>query len=111
MKRNTHDSNTTDCTLKHPYLQILRGRDGHDGLPGRDGEKGDKDDKGDKGDRGKQGPPGSKNGGVVYTRWGRKSCPNNTGAQLLYKGIAGGSYHSHGGGVLIISVYLKYLIT
>ena len=39
-----------------------------------------------------------KNGGVVYTRWGRKFCPNNTGAQLLYEGIAGGSRPSHSGG-------------
>ena len=55
-------------------------------------------DKGDKGDRGARGPPGLNSGGVVYTRWGRKSCPNNTGAQLLYEGIAGGSHYSHSGG-------------
>ncbi|XP_041346870.1 uncharacterized protein LOC121366519, partial [Gigantopelta aegis] len=35
---------------------------------------------------------------VIYTRWGRKSCNNNTGAQLLYEGIAGGSHYSHSGG-------------
>ena len=33
----------------------------------------------------------------MYTRWGRKTCPS-TGAQLLYEGIAGGSYYLHHGG-------------
>ena len=37
------------------------------------------------------GAAGPKSGGVVYTRWGRKSCPNDTGAQLVYEGITGGS--------------------
>ena len=97
MKRNAHNSNTTGCNIKHPYVKILQGRDGRDGLPGRDGEKGDKGNKGDKGDLGEQGPPGPKNGGVVYTQWGRKSCPNNTVAQLLYEGIAGGSHYTHSG--------------
>ena len=75
------------------YLQILRGRDGRDGLPGRDGVKGEK---GDKGDTGPVGAAGPKSGGVVYTRWGRKSCP--TGAQLVYEGIAGGSRWDQTGG-------------
>ncbi|KAK2166003.1 hypothetical protein NP493_1340g00016 [Ridgeia piscesae] len=35
-------------------------------------------------------------GGVVYVRWGRKTCPGN--ATLLYSGVAGGSYHTHKGG-------------
>ena len=34
--------------------------------------------------------------GVVYTRWGRKSCP--TGAELLYEGITGGEWYGHTGG-------------
>uniref|UniRef100_A0A1X7SLK4 Uncharacterized protein n=1 Tax=Amphimedon queenslandica TaxID=400682 RepID=A0A1X7SLK4_AMPQE len=43
------------------------------------------------------GQAGPKSGGVVYTRWGRKSCP--TGAELLYEGITGGSrWDSSGGG-------------
>ena len=37
-----------------------------------------------------------KESGVVYTRWGRKSCP--TGAQLLYEGITGGEWHNYPGG-------------
>ena len=34
----------------------------------------------------------------MYTRWGRKSCPNDTGAQLVYEGITGGSLYDHSGG-------------
>ena len=37
-----------------------------------------------------------KSGGVVYTRWGRKSCP--TGAELLYEGITGGEWYDNKGG-------------
>ena len=39
-----------------------------------------------------------KTGGVVYTRWGKKACPDNTGAELLYEGITGGSSFDHPGG-------------
>ncbi|XP_003391316.3 PREDICTED: complement C1q tumor necrosis factor-related protein 5-like, partial [Amphimedon queenslandica] len=89
------------------YLQILRGRDGRDGVPGRDGvkgERGDKGEKGEKGETGPVGPPGPKCGGVVYTRWGRKSCP--TGAELLYEGITGGErYTSPGGGANYVCLH------
>ena len=112
-----------ETNVKEVYLQILRGRDGRDGVPGRDGVKGERGDKGEKGEtgfvgqvgssgppgfRGARGPPGSrgptgpvgqagpKSGGVVYTRWGRKSCP--TGAELLYEGITGGEGYGHTGG-------------
>ena len=34
--------------------------------------------------------------GVVYTHWGRKSCP--TGAELLYEGITGGEWYLNTGG-------------
>ena len=42
---------------------------------------------------GPTGPPGQKGeaggstGGVVYTRWGRKHCPQTTGTSELYSGI------------------------
>ena len=78
------------------YIEVLRGRDGRDGLPGRDGQKGKKGDTGDKGEKGETGPAGPTSGGVVYTRWGRKSCP--TGAELVYEGITGGSNWDHSGG-------------
>ena len=37
-------------------------------------------------------------GGVVYTRWGRYTCSNTTGAQLLYAGRAAGSFFTEQGG-------------
>ena len=88
-----------ETNVKEVYLQILRGRDGRDGVPGRDGVKGERGDKGEKGEKGETGPVGQagpKSGGVVYTRWGRKSCP--TGAELLYEGITGGEGFGHTGG-------------
>ena len=36
--------------------------------------------------------------GVTYTRWGRTSCPNNTEAQLVYSGRAGGTNYLATGG-------------
>ncbi|XP_052796745.1 short-chain collagen C4-like [Mya arenaria] len=36
--------------------------------------------------------------GSTYIRWGRKSCPDGTGARSLYDGYAGGSWYSHAGG-------------
>lgn len=33
---------------------------------------------------------------VVYTRWGRTSCP--AGSELVYEGIVGGAHYSHSGG-------------
>ena len=94
-------------TSSLPYIEILRGRDGRDGLPGRDGKDGVRGDKGEpgatgpageKGDPGVAGPPGSSRGGVVYTRWGKTSCPNVSGTELVYAGRAGGSHHTHSGG-------------
>ena len=35
---------------------------------------------------------------MTYTRWGKSSCPNVTGTELVYTGRVGGSYHSHTGG-------------
>uniref|UniRef100_A0A1X7SDI0 Uncharacterized protein n=1 Tax=Amphimedon queenslandica TaxID=400682 RepID=A0A1X7SDI0_AMPQE len=90
------EEKVNDTLVRSVYLQILRGRDGRDGVPGRDGVKGERGDKGEKGETGTRGDTGPKSGGVVYTHWGRKSCP--TGAQLLYEGIAGGSDHAKSGG-------------
>ena len=36
--------------------------------------------------------------GVTYTRWGRTSCPNDTEAQLVYSGRAGGTNYLVRGG-------------
>ena len=77
------------------FVQLLRGRDG---LPGRDGAPGSAGPKGESGPQGKEGPPGPKCGGATYMRWGKSSCPNITGTQLVYSGIAAGSWHSQSGG-------------
>ncbi|XP_003391819.1 PREDICTED: short-chain collagen C4-like, partial [Amphimedon queenslandica] len=58
------------------------------------------------------GQAGPKSGGVVYTRWGRKSCP--AGAELLYEGITGGSrWDSSGGGAnyVCLPIVPQYLST
>ena len=98
---------STDATTNTPYIQIVQGRDGRDGMPGlpgiagppgKDGINGKDGVKGDKGEQGPKGPPGPRNGGVVFTRWGRFVCPNTTGTQLLYKGKAAGSDHLYTGG-------------
>ena len=58
---------------------------------GKDGEKGDIGPRGPQGYGGPPGPSGQSGGGVVYTRWGRTTCPNITGTSLVYSGRAGGS--------------------
>ena len=105
---------TTDINIYNRYVDILRGRDGRDGLQGPPGDKGDKGDTGPvgltgpvgptgltgpKGDQGLQGPPGLSAGGAIYTRWGRTTCPETPGTELVYEGMAGGSdYNVYGGG-------------
>ena len=82
-------------TSSFPYIEVLRGRDGRDG---RDGVPGPCGLQGQKGDQGVAGPPGPRNGGVVYTRWGKSSCPNVSSTTLVYAGRAGGTYYTHKGG-------------
>ena len=42
---------------------------------------------------------------MTYTRWGKTSCPNSTGAQLVYSGKAGGTkYNSQGGSAETICI-------
>ena len=89
------DTKNSVNTSSLPYIEILRGRDGRDGLPGRDGKDGVRGDKGEpgttgpageKGAPGVAGPPGPRSGGVVYTRWGKTSCPSVSGTELVYAG-------------------------
>ena len=100
-------SPTPNVTTNTPYIQILQGRDGRDGIqgppgppgtPGRDGTNGKHGMKGEKGEPGPQGSPGPSNGGVVFTRWGRTTCPTTNDTELLYKGKAAGSHYSESGG-------------
>ena len=92
----------------------LNGRDGPAGLNGRDGQKGykgepgrgggqkgDKGDPGPKGPKGQEGPEGqagSGGGGGTYVRWGRTTCPDNSGTYTVYNGWAVGSHYNHNGG-------------
>ena len=82
-------------TSSFPYIEVLQGRDGRDG---RDGVPGPRGPKGEKGDQGVAGPPGPRNGGVVYTRWGKSTCPSVSGTTLVYAGRAGGTWYLHKGG-------------
>ncbi len=74
------------------FVELLRGRDG---LPGRDGVQGPP---GPQGKDGSPGPPGPKSGGVTYTRWGKSTCPQLEGTELVYSGIAGGTLQTQKGG-------------
>ena len=88
-------------TTSFPYIEVLRGRDrrdGRDGVPGPHGPQDQKGPQGQKGDQGVVGPPGPRNGGVVYTRWGKSSCPNVSGTTLVYAGRAGGTRWQQKGG-------------
>ena len=77
------------------FLEMLRGRDG---LPGRDGVQGPAGPPGPAGSPGQRGPPGPRSGGTLYTRWGKSTCPQVGGTELVYSGIAGGTFYTHRGG-------------
>ncbi len=84
------------------FVELLRGRDG---LPGRDGVQGPP---GPQGKDGSQGPPGPKSGGATYTRWGKSTCPQLEGTELVYSGIAGGSFYNQKRGGAKYSTTLTY---
>ena len=77
---DTQSGGASVNTSSLPYIKVLRGRDGRDG---RDGVPGPRGPQRQKGDQGVAGPPGPRNGGVVYTRWGKSSCPNVSGTTLM----------------------------
>ena len=77
------------------FVELLRGRDG---LPGRDGAPGPAGPRGERGPQGKEGLPGPTSGGATYIRWGKNSCPGIAGTELVYSGIAGGSWYNQDGG-------------
>ena len=74
------------------FVELLRGRDG---LPGRDGVQGPV---GPPGTPGKPGPPGPRSGGAIYTRWGKSTCPQLEGTDIVYSGITGGTFYTNSGG-------------
>ena len=72
---------TVSTLVPFPTLRCCEGgTEGMDGMgclvPGPCGPQGQK---GDTAATGPQGPPGPRSGGVVYTRWGKASCPNVSG--------------------------------
>ena len=67
-------------------------------MPGPRGLQGQRGDQGQKGEQRVAGPPGPRNGGVVYTRWGKSTCPSVSGTTLVYAGRAGGTWWQHKGG-------------
>ena len=40
----------------------------------------------------------TRSSGVLYTRWGKSSCPDTPETELLYSGKAGGTFYNEGGG-------------
>ncbi len=78
-----------------PLIDKLRGRPGRDGMPGRNGLQGEQ---GPRGPAGTQGLPGPISAGVTYIRWGRTSCPEALGTELVYSGRAAGTHYTHKGG-------------
>ena len=92
------DTGNSDNTSSVPYIEVLRGRDGRDGRDGVPGPRGPQGQRGGAGATGPQGPPGPRSGGAVYRRWGKTSCPNVSGTELVYAGRAGGTHHGHKGG-------------
>ena len=76
----------------------IEGPQGLKGESGQNGEPGLKGERGPQGRPGAPGAPGDSSGGSVYIRWGRTACPNTTGTELVYRGIAAGSKYSQKGG-------------
>ena len=119
-ERSLKVSNGSEASCSN--VEILRGRDGRDGDSGRDGRDGLPGAQGPQGPKGEPGPAGGppgpqgqpgargatglkgdigpagpRSGGVTYTRWGKSSCPNVAGTELVYSGRAGGSHYQKGG--------------
>ena len=82
---------TTQLPQSCPLIVGPKGDPGPRGYPGAHGSIGEN------GQKGEPGPHGDYAGGVVYVRWGHKSCPP-TGAELVYHGRVGGSHWDHSGG-------------
>ncbi len=78
-----------------PLIDKLRGRPGRDGMPGKDGLPGEQ---GLRGPAGTQGLPGPVSAGVTYIRWGRTTCPEALGTELVYSGRAAGTHYTNKGG-------------
>ena len=85
----------SETNTSNVFVELLRGRDG---LPGRDGTQGPAGLHGERGPQGKEGLTGPVSGGATYIRWGKSSCTGVKRTELVYSGIAGGSWYNQGGG-------------
>ena len=81
-----------------PGSQGPPGLTGPPGPTGQTGPQGEQGLQGSRGPIGVTGPPGPSRGGVVYTRWGKSTCPSVPGTQLVYAGRAGGEWYDSSGG-------------
>ena len=87
-----------------PGQKGLQGPAGPQGLTGPQGPRGTQGPPGAQGQRGPQGvaglqgPTGPRSGGVIYTRWGKTTCPSVPGTETVYSGRAGASYYTQQGG-------------
>ena len=90
LEKRDAEENATEATVA--TLSFSEDGDRELGPPSSYGRKGEK------GDTGPPGPPGPSSGGVTYVRWGRTTCPDTTGTELVYTGRAGGSFYDHRGG-------------
>ena len=77
----------------------MPGAQGPPGTPGETGPAGGPPEpqgqpgvRGAPGPQGTIGPTGPRSGGVTYTRWGKSSCPNVTGTELVHTDRAGGGH-------------------
>ena len=103
---------TSNGCILEVLLRGPTGPQGPTGPPGPQGIQGPSGSPGLAGPPGSTGPPGPNGGGVSYIRWGRTTCPNTPGTQLVYAGRAGGTLHSHSGGganKLCLPDYPEYL--
>ncbi|XP_071797506.1 short-chain collagen C4-like isoform X2 [Asterias amurensis] len=77
------------------------GPPGERGQPGKQGPSGETGQHGERGPRGEAGPQGQQgrsSSGPTYIRWGRTTCPNQAGTELVYQGYGAGAYYDHKGG-------------
>ena len=77
--------------MKSHLSIVVPGINGSDGLTGPQGIRGLP---------GPTGPPGSSatSSGTTYVRWGRTVCPSITGTNLVYDGLAAGTFYTAEGG-------------
>ena len=79
----------------NPGPQGQKGDVGDIGPPGLPGAKGEV---GETGPAGQAGPQGPRSGGATYIRYGKSTCPNVEGTELVYFGRVGGNMHDTQGG-------------